>query len=150
MSEHVLRSHNKTLLLYHIVCPAKYRKKVFGKEVVETLKETCRELGEAYEIHFVEIGADENHVHFMVQSIPSLSVSRIVTIVKSITARQIFFFHEEVRKILWGGKFWTSGYYANTVGHYANERVIQDYVQKQGKTYERIYRGQLKLFDDLV
>jgi REP element-mobilizing transposase RayT len=38
VSEHVLKRHNKTLLLYHIVCPSKYRRKVFTEEVEITLK----------------------------------------------------------------------------------------------------------------
>ncbi|MHB8906995.1 MAG: transposase, partial [Melioribacteraceae bacterium] len=41
MSEHVIKSHNKTLLLYHLVFPAKYRRKIFSEEVESTLKEVC-------------------------------------------------------------------------------------------------------------
>ncbi len=147
MSEHILKRHNKTLLLYHMVCPAKYRRKVFTEEVEHTLKEICMGISERHEIHFIEIGADEDHVHFLIQSVPVLSPERIVQIVKSITAREIFRQYPEVRKKLWGGKFWTSGYYANTVGQYGNEKVIKEYVQKQGRTYRQIHRGQLTLFD---
>ena len=137
------------MLLYHLVFPAKYRKEVFSKEVEKTLKEVCLGITERYEIYFVEIGTDEDHVHFLIQSVPTLSITEIVRTVKSITAIQIFDKHREIKKMLWGGKFWTSGYYANTVGQYANEEVIKKYVQKQGKQYKQIYRGQLKLFDDL-
>jgi REP element-mobilizing transposase RayT len=147
MSEHILKRHNKTLLLYHMVCPAKYRKKVFTEEVEYILKEVCMGIGERHEMHFVEIGADEDHVHFLIQSVPILSPQRIVQIVKSITAKEIFRLHPEVKKKLWGGKFWTSGYYANTVGQYGNEKVIKEYVRKQGRTYHQIHRGQLTLFD---
>jgi len=147
MSEHILKRHNKTLLLYHMVCPAKYRKKVFTEEVEYILKEVCIGIGERHEMHFVEIGADEDHVHFLIQSVPILSPQRIVQIVKSITAKEIFRLHPEVKKKLWGGKFWTSGYYANTVGQYGNEKVIKEYVRKQGRTYHQIHRGQLTLFD---
>jgi putative transposase len=73
-------------------------------------------ISERYEIHFVEIGIDENHIHFLIQGIPSMSVSEITRITKSITAKELFSLYPEVKKILWGGKFWTSGYYANTVG----------------------------------
>jgi REP element-mobilizing transposase RayT len=129
------------------VCPAKYRKKVFTEEVEYILKEVCMGIGERHEMHFVEIGADEDHVHFLIQSVPILSPQRIVQIVKSITAKEIFRLHPEVKKKLWGGKFWTSGYYANTVGQYGNEKVIKEYVRKQGRTYHQIHRGQLTLFD---
>ena len=85
-----------------------------------------------YELHFVEIGMDEDHVHFLVQSVPNLSVTKIVTIVKSITAREIFARHKEVKKKLWGGNLWTSGFYANTVSEYANAEGIQQYMANQG------------------
>lgn len=150
MSEHIYKRHNKTLLLYHIVCPAKYRRKVFTEAVEITLKEVCMSIAERHEIHFVEIGADEDHVHFLVQSVPMMSPKAIVQIIKSLTAREIFRTHAEVKKMLWGGKFWTSGYYANTVGQYGNEKVIKEYVQKQGRTYHQIHRGQLTLFDGFV
>lgn len=147
MSEHIYKRHNKNLLLYHIVCPAKYRKKVFTEEVSESLKETCIGIGERYEIHFVEIGVDEDHVHFLVQSVPVKSPRDIVQTIKSITGKEIFKRHTETKKILWGGQFWTSGYYVNTVGRYGNEEVIANYVKSQGRQYHQIYRDQLKLFD---
>ncbi len=148
MSEHIHKRHNKTLLLYHIVCPMKYRKGVITNKIGETLKEVCFEISERYEIHFVEIGYESNHVHFLVQSVPKLSVSEIARTVKSITAKQLYKRHPEIKAMLWGGNFWTSGFYANTVGQYANEEVIRKYVEKQGKDkeYKNVHRGQLSLF----
>ena len=147
MSEHKLKRHNKNLLLYHIVCPTKYRRKVFTGQVSETLKEVCIGIGQRYEIHFVEIGIDEDHVHFLVQGVPVMSPTEAVQIIKSITGKEIFRRHREVKKVLWGGHFWTSEYYINTVGRYGNEEVIANYVKDQGLQYQRIYRNQLKLFD---
>ena len=90
MEKHIHKSHNKTLLLYHLVFPAKYRRKVFDKNVDKTLKTICLEISDRYEINFIEIGNDLDHVHFLVQSVPMLSITKIVTIIKSITAREIF------------------------------------------------------------
>ncbi len=130
-----------------MVFPAKYRKKIFDDAVDKTLKEVCLEISERYEIHFVEIGNDEDHVHFLIQSVPTLAVTRIVTIIKSITAREIFAKHKDVKKVLWGGNLWTSGYYVNTVGQYGNTEVIQKYIQNQGKDieYTKLHEDQLKL-----
>ena len=136
-------------MLYHVVCPAKYRQKVFTDSVEKTLREVCAEIGQRYEMHFVEIGMDEDHAHFLVQSVPAVLPSAMVRTIKSITAREIFFRHPEVKKMLWGGQFWTSGYYINTVGKHGNEEVIGKYVREQGKTYKQIYRQQLKLFDGI-
>ncbi len=143
---HIKKSHNKSLLLYHIVCPAKYRRDVFTIAVEKTLKDTCQGISERFEINFIEIGADEDHVHFLVQSVPTYSPKKVVQTIKSITAIQIFKLHPEVKEKLWGGKFWTSGYYINTVGQYGNADLIKKYVQSQGKKYKQIYRGQLSLF----
>ena len=143
---HITKSHNKSLLLYHLVCPAKYRRDVFTEEVEVTLKKICEGISARYEINFVEIGSDADHVHFLVQSVPTYSPKKVVQTIKSITAIQIFELHPEVKKKLWGGKFWTSGYYINTVGQYANADVIKSYVQNQGKEYKQIHRGQLELF----
>jgi len=144
--KHLIKSHNKNLLLYHFVCPAKYRRKVFTKEVEKTLKEICEEIGKRYEIYTIEIGSDEDHIHFLLQSVPTYSATKIITTVKSITAREIFKTHPEVKKLLWGGKLWTSGYYVNTVGQYSNFEIIQKYVKNQGKKYNQIHRGQLTFF----
>ena len=146
VSEHIIKDHNVNLLLYHIVCPSKYRKKIFTAEVEETLKTICIEISHRYEIIFVEIGSDEDHVHFLVQSVPIMSISRVVSILKSITAREIFKIHPEVKQKLWGGNIWTSGYYVNTVGQYGNEKIISEYVKNQRKVYNQIYRDQLSLF----
>jgi putative transposase len=88
--KHIKRSHNVTLLLYHIVLPGKYRREVFSKVVTESLIEVCEMIEENYEIYFLEIGADEDHVHFMVQGIPSMSLSEIITKIKSKTSTYLF------------------------------------------------------------
>ena len=111
--------------------------------------EVCQQISERYEIHFVEIGCDENHVHFLIQSVPKISVETIVRTIKSITAKEVFRLHPEVKNHLWGGNFWTSGYYINTVGHYANADVIQRYIQEQGdekNVYKKFNKKQLRLF----
>ena len=148
MSEHIHKSHNKSLLLYHLVCPIKYRRSVLSAEVERSLIEVCKNIESRFEIHFVEIGADENHVHFLIQSVPMLSAKSIVQTVKSITAKELFRLHPEVKERLWGGNFWTSGYYVNTVGQYANEDVILKYIQNQGEqksAYKMFHKNQLSL-----
>ena len=152
--KHIRKSHNKTALLYHIVCPVGYRRKVIDDNVAETLKNVCVEISQRFEIHFIEIGADNDHVHFLVQSVPTLSPKNIVQTIKSITAKKLFHFHPEVKKFLWGGKFWTSGYYINTVGLYAGSDVIQAYVKNQGSNlknnYKKYHSAQPTLFEGLL
>ena len=126
----------------------KYRKSVITKELGEGLKEICLDISERYEVHFIEIGYESNHVHFLVQSVPNYSLSKMIRMLKSITAKELFSRYPEIKVKLWGGKFWTSGYYANTVGQYSNEEVIKAYVKNQGmeKEYKKVHSDQLTLF----
>jgi REP element-mobilizing transposase RayT len=119
---------------------------VFTPEVDEQLKRTCLEISRRYEIIFLEIGTDQDHVHFLVQSVPMLSPKRIVQIIKSITAREIFRACPEVKEQLWGGQFWSDGYYVSTVGQHGNETTIKQYIQDQGAEYIQLHKEQLKLF----
>lgn len=149
MAEHIHKRHNRNLLLYHVVCPIKYRRKILTEDSEKTLRDICEAISQRYEIRFVEIGADEDHVHFLVQTVPNMTPSVMVKIIKSITAKEMFKQHPEIRKILWGGKFWTSGFYINTVGQYGDEAMIRNYVKNQGREYQQIKRSQPTLFDNL-
>jgi len=133
--------------MYHVVFPAKYRRAVIDASVDEVLKEVCLDIEKRYQMKFLEIGTDKDHVHFLVQSVPAYSVSKVVTIIKSLTAREIFKRCPKVKKQLWGGEFWTDGYYASTVGKHGNEEMISQYVKKQGKVYRKLHEDrQLELF----
>jgi putative transposase len=147
VSEYIHKSHNVTVLIYHLVLPAKYRRVIFDDHVDEVLKEVCLDIEKRYQINFLEIGTDKDHVHFLVQSVPTYSVTKIVTMIKSLTAREVFKRCSQVKKKLWGGEFWTDGYYASTVGKHGNENTISDYVKKQGTQYQKLYEDrQLSLF----
>ena len=148
MSEYIHKSHNVSVLLYHYVCPANYRRVVFSEAVDRSLKEVCIEISKRYEIEFIEIGTDKDHVHFLIQSVPMMSPTQIMRTVKSITAKEIFRLHPEVKQKLWGGEFWTKGYYVNTVGRHGDENTIQQYVKSQGaeKEYKKLHEQQLRLF----
>ncbi len=127
-------------MMYHLVCPVKYRKVVFSEKVERVLKEVCLGIEDRYDIEFLEIGVDKDHVHFLLQSVPMLSTTRMVMRIKSITAREIFKQVPEVKKQLWGGEFWGKGYFLCTVGRFANEKVTAEYVRGQGKDYKSIHK----------
>ena len=136
-----------TVLLYHLVFPAKYRRVVFDEDVDNVLKEVCLEIEKRYQIKFLEIGTDQDHMHFLVQSVPTYSVTRLVTTIKSLTAREIFRRCPHVKKQLWGGEFWTDGYFASSVSKHGNEDTIGSYVKNQGAKYQKLYEDrQLQLF----
>ncbi len=107
------------------------------------------DISKRYEVYFLEIGTDKDHVHFLLQSVPTKSPTSLVKMIKSITAREIFQRHPEVKKQLWGGAFWSSGYFVNTVSKFGDENTISKYVRNQGieKDYDVLHKvEQLSLF----
>jgi len=132
MSEHIHKSHNVSALLYHLVCPTKYRRAVITDEVEGALKKICFDISNRYEITFIEIGMDLDHVHFLLESVPTYSPTKIVRTVKSITAREVFLRVPSAKSQLWGGAFRSSGYSINTVGRHGSEATIREYVAGQG------------------
>lgn len=147
MSEFIHKSHNVTILLYHLGFPAKYRRVVFDKGVDRALSDICLEIEKRYEIKFLEIGTDDDHVHFLVQSVPNYSATKLVTMIKSLTAREIFKKCPYVKKQLWGGEFWSDGYFGSSVGKHGDETMIASYVKNQGKKYNRLHKDhQLRMF----
>ncbi len=118
-----------------------------SEQVDKELKNVCLEIEKRWEIYFLEIGVDGDHAHFLVQSVPMYSASKIVQLIKSVTAREVFSRVPEVKKKLWGGEFWGKGYFVNTVGQHGSEKVIAEYVKRQGKDgdYRRLHKRQMEL-----
>ena len=79
------------------------------------------------------MGDDKNYIHLLVSFHPKYSIGEVVRKLKSITARELFKALPQLRKDLWGGEFWTDGYYASTVGTGGNWGVVERYVKNQGR-----------------
>ena len=101
MEELIRKSHNVSLLMYHFVFVSKYGRLVITEEVDSLLKETCLEISKRYDLRFLELGTEGDHVHLLIQSVPANSITKIVKTVKSITAREIFTKVPSVKKKLW-------------------------------------------------
>ncbi len=146
-SRYLHKRHNVSVLMYHLVCAAKYRRMVMSEHVDEVLRQACLEIEKRWEIRFLEIGLDRDHAHFLIQTVPTWSPSRMVQTVKSVIAREVFAKAPEVKQMLWGGAFWGEGYFVNTVGQHGSEKVIAAYVQGQGgrSEYRQLHKGPLDL-----
>ena len=125
--------------------PVKYRKALIDEELTDIIKETASGIAERYAIEMEAIGCDKDHIHLLCGAHPKIAPGRIVQIFKRITAREIFRRKPSVKKALWGGEFWTDGYYVATVSERANWDTVEKYVQKQGKPRTDV--KQLKLFE---
>lgn len=128
---------------YHIVFPVKYRKALIRKEVKEALLDISHEIAIRYEIEIESLGCDKEHVHLLCGAHPKYSPGQLVRVFKSNTARELFHRFSELKKELWGGEFWSDGYYVATVGERGDWGVVERYVREQGKEPTEI---QLTLF----
>lgn len=99
---------------------------------------------ERYAIEIQQVGIDQNHVHILCRYLPKYSGGQVIRLIKSITSRNIFKEAPEVKKSLWGGEFWTDGYYIATVSGRGDKKVIEKYIRKQGREEEI---KQLALFE---
>ena len=129
---------------YHLVLPVKYRKALLDKMVIKIIEETAEGIQERYVIKMEALGMDKNHIHLFSSAHPKIPPGGIVRIFKSITAREIFRRHPEIKKELWGGEFWSDGYYVATVGERGNWSKVENYIQKQGIPKEDL--RQIRLF----
>jgi putative transposase len=127
-------SHNVYDTHYHIVFPVKYRKALLVDDIPLAIVSIAREIGDRYDIDFEKIGCDRNHIHILTSFPPKLSGSSMVRIFKSITAKQLFLKFPALKKELWGGEFWSDGFYLATVSERGNWQQVESYVASQGKT----------------
>ena len=136
-SIYIHKSQNVSVLIYHLVCAVKCRLAVVDEAMEQVLREVCAEIELRYEIRFLEIGTDRDHVHFLIQSVPMYSAKQIVQTVKSLTAREIFARMPQVKTVLWGGEFWGKGWVntatkrrlPNPCGNKARKRTTKPYIR---------------------
>jgi putative transposase len=121
-----------------------YRRVLLDREVVEIIRETAIGIQERYEIEIERMGMDNDHIHLLCGAHPKIAAGRIVQIFKNITGREIFRRKLAVKKELWGGEFWSDGYYAGTVGERGDWSSVEQYIISQGKPKEEL--RQLRLF----
>jgi len=135
--------HNVSECHYHIQLTIKYRRSVLEKEVIESIKETLNGFKERFAIDIYKLGFDQNHVHIICQFLPKYSGGQVIGMIKKLTARPCLKI-PSVKQELWGGEFWTDGYYIGTISNRGTKDTILKYVEKQGRNRKDV---QLKLFD---
>ena len=137
--------HNAYNAHYHIVFPVKYRKALLINEIPLAINRIAQEIGERYEIEFEKLGYDNDHIHILATFPPRYGGSEVVRMFKSITARELFKQFPALKKELWGGEFWSDGFYFATVSERGDWKTVERYVANQGKTMDEL--RQLPLFN---
>ena len=125
--------HDISECYYHIQLTVKYRKLLLNKRVQEVMLESLKGFKERYAVEIQELGFDRDHIHLLCKFLPKYSGGEVIRLIKSITARRILTEVKELKKELWGGEFWTDGYYIATISGKGNKEVIEKYIQNQGR-----------------
>jgi putative transposase len=136
--------HNISECYYHIQLTVKYRKALMEEKVQQVIVETLKGFKERYAIEPSTIVFDQNHIHVLCRFLPKYSGGKVIRTIKSVTGQQIFEHVPKIKAELWGGEFWTDGYYIATISGKGNKEVIEKYIRNQGRETDI---KQLRLFD---
>ncbi|MBW7997883.1 MAG: IS200/IS605 family transposase [Candidatus Glassbacteria bacterium] len=126
---------------YHLVWAPKYRKLILRGDLKDRVESIFEEISRNHDFEIDTMEIAEEHVHIFLSFPPRYSISRVVGMLKSISASIIFREHPEVKRELWGGEFWEDGYFVRTVGDKVTADVIRNYIkyhQEQEKTPEQL------------
>ena len=132
-------------LKYHLVWIPKYRKDVLDKEISEYLKAVFNKVADEYDFRIDTMEVMEDHVHIFIEVPPRYSPARVVQVMKSISAREIFSKFPDLRKQLWAGALWNDGYFVRSVGDKVTADIIRKYIEYQAHEDDSI---QLNMFDN--
>lgn len=135
--------HNVSECHYHIQVTIKYRRDILDEEVINCIKDKLSDFKNQFAIHIYKLGFDQNHVHILCQFLPKYSGGQVIGLIKKCTASSCLNI-PSVKQQLWGGEFWTDGYYIGTVSNRGTKDTILKYIEKQGRDPKEI---QLKLFN---
>jgi len=117
---------------YHMILVTKYRRKIFNNGIFAYMKKKMLEVREKYpQIEYKEMNHDEDHIHLLISIPPTISVGKVVGIIKSNTARELKQKFPFLKEVYWGTEsIWSGGYFVSTVG--VNEKIVKNYIEKQG------------------
>ena len=123
-------SHTTYRIAYHFCWIPKYRKMALKPGIAEALKSLHERIALHYDMKVLEQEVLPDHVHLLISAPPRLSPARIVQVLKSISARELFKSFPELRRQYWGGRLWTESYFVETVGSKRLD-AVKEYIQSQ-------------------
>ena len=115
----------------HLVFVAKYRRKVFTKEILDDMRQIFESVCTDFEAQLVECDGENDHVHLLVNYPPKVSISKLVNSLKGVSSRMIRQKnYPSIREKLWGGALWSPSYFAGSCGG-APISIIRQYIEQQ-------------------
>ena len=124
-------AHTVYRLAYHFVWIPRYRRQVLTGDVARRLEELIREICASRDWQVKALAAQEDHVHLFVSCPPRDAPAKVMNILKSITARELYAEFPRLRRTHWGGKLWADGYYVGSAGEHVTSELIKQYIEYQ-------------------
>ncbi|HFC8516876.1 TPA: IS200/IS605 family transposase, partial [Neisseria meningitidis] len=115
----------------HLVFVAKYRRKVFTKEILDDMRQIFESVCTDFEAQLVEFDGENDHVLLLVNYPPKVSISKLVNSLKGVSSRMIRQKnYPGIREKLWGGALWSPSYFAGSCDG-ASISIIRQYIEQQ-------------------
>ena len=127
------KNRHKYLLQYHLIFVCKYRKKLLIKSIADDIKQLSYEICNKHNVTIKEMETDKDHIHYLIETEPNISVSQIVNLMKSYITYHIWERHQEfLSKHFWKEHtLWTDGYFVCSVGNVSG-KILREYIKNQG------------------
>ncbi len=123
--------HCVFLMHVHLVFVAKYRKKLFTKEILNFMETVFRDVCKDFQAELKEFNGEGDHVHLLINYPPKVAVSNLVNSLKGVSSRYIrkqqF---PSLHKYIWMDALWTPSYFASSCGG-APLDIIKQYIEQQ-------------------
>jgi putative transposase len=124
-------AHTVYRLNYHFVWIPRYRRKVLVGDVAQRLEELIREICATRDWEIEALTVHPDHVHLFVSCPPRDAPAKVMNVIKSITARELYAEFPRLRRTHWGGKLWADGYYVGSAGDHVTSDLIKRYIEYQ-------------------
>jgi len=122
--------HCVFLMHVHLVFVTKYRKKIFTKTHLDTMKEVFTKICQDFDAQLSEFDGETDHVHLLVNYPPKIAISKLVNSLKGVSSRRLRQHHQDIHQYYWKNMLWSPSYFASSCGG-APIEIIRQYIQQQ-------------------
>ena len=122
--------HCVFLLHVHLVFVTKYRKTIFQKKHLQTLRQIFEKICKDFDAELKEFNGESDHVHLLVEYPPKVTISKLVNSLKGVSSRKLKELHPELKEYYWKNALWSPSYFAGSCGG-APLDIIKQYIEKQ-------------------
>ena len=108
-------------------------KKILVGTISDDIKQLSYEICNKHNVTIKKMETDKAHIHYLIEAEPTISISKIVNLMKSYTTYYIWQLHQKyLSRHFWKEHtFWTDGYFVCSIGN-VSEKMLKEYIENQG------------------